>query len=134
MQRRRGRSLPSARRMLLILPVWILSALWLWLWWFAQAGTSQLGLYIPLTAALLYEYTIIPGALLYFMRCAALPMRRRAPKDKRVAVITPCVPAQESLDIIERQLKAMTAITYPHDSWILDEGDNKDIRKLARQY
>lgn len=126
--------LPSTQRALLVLPAWILSAVWMWTWWCAQAGTGQLTLYISLTAALFYEYTIIPGALLYFMLTAKLPMKRRAPNGKKVAVITPCVPAQESLDVIERQLKAMADITYPHDSWILDEGGNKDIHKLARKY
>lgn len=40
----------------------------------------------------------------------------------------------ESLDIVENQLRAMAAITYPHDSWILDEGNDPAIKKMAARY
>lgn len=129
-----GRKPPAARFALLVLPIWLATLAWFWGWWFMQIPHAHLVLFIPLTLALLYEYTVVPSALLYFTICARLPINRRSQKNQKVAVITLCVPSQESLDIIERQLRAMTAIRYPHDSWILDEGGDSAIRKLARKH
>ncbi len=128
------RRLPFVRRSLLILPLWLVSTLYFWLWWFSQASKSSLPLYIPITTALIYETTLIPGVLLYLTLRAKVPSKRRAQKDKKVAVITLCVPSSESIDIVEKQLRAMSNISYPHDSWILDEGNNKIIKALAKEY
>jgi hypothetical protein len=49
----------------------------------------------------------------------------------RVAMISPCVPASESLDVIQEQLGALAGVAYPHDSWILDEAGSPEVRALA---
>jgi cellulose synthase (UDP-forming) len=125
---------PSTRRALFIVPLWTLCTLWMWIWWLTPARVNFAPIYIPLTLALLYEFALLPTTFMYFVLRAKKPSRRIAPKDRKVAVITLCVPSTESLDIIERQLKAMSEITYPHDSWILDEGNSKDVKKLAKRY
>lgn len=126
--------MPSLRRALLILPVWIICVLWMWSWWLTADFMRFLPLYIPLTLALLYEFAVLPSIFLYFIIKAKRHTRRIAPKNKKVAVISLCVPSVESLDIVENQLRAMANITYPHDSWILDEGNSKAIKKLAKKY
>jgi len=131
---RGGRGSPSRWRALVVLPIWLLSVFWLWSWWLIQAPSSFLGLYIPLSLALIYETTVMPGALLYLTLRAKVPQKRRPQKNLKVAVITLCVPSQESMEIIEQQLKAMSEITYKHDSWILDEGNSKAIKALAKKY
>jgi cellulose synthase (UDP-forming) len=134
MLRRGGRMSPSTRRALLITPVWAFCTFWMWTWWINPVRVNYAPIYIPLTVALLYEFAILPTVFLYFVLRAKRPPRRIAPKGLKVAVITLCVPSKESLDIIERQLKAMAEIDYPHDSWILDEGNSKDVKRLAKQY
>jgi len=124
----------SKRRVLIILPFWLASNVWLWSWWFTPAHIVTTWLYAPLTAALLYEYALMPSFFLYSILRARNPINRRPIKYRKVALITPCVPAQESLEIIEKQLKAMAAVSYPHDSWILDEGNSKEVRRLARKH
>ena len=131
---RRGRLTPSLRRAFIILPFWIAATLWMWGWWLFFIDDRFLPLYIPLTLALMYEFVLLPSIFLYFVIKAKKPARRVAPKDKKVAVISLCVPSSESIDIVERQLKAMSEITYPHDSWILDEGNSKEIKALAKEY
>jgi cellulose synthase (UDP-forming) len=134
---RRGRRTPSShiRRALIVLPLWLVSSAFLWSWWLSSTRDATAYLYIPLTFALVYEYLVLPSAFLYFVTKAKKPpVRRRAQKDLKVAVITLCVPSQESISIVERQLKAMSKITYPHDSWILDEGNDKNIKILAKLY
>ncbi|HSX23963.1 MAG TPA: glycosyltransferase family 2 protein [Candidatus Saccharimonadales bacterium] len=134
MFKRGGRIASSTRRALIILPIWAASVVWLWSWWFSRTRAANLYLFIPLTLAIFYEYVVVPSAFLFFILKAKAPKKRRPLLGKKVAVVTPCVPAQESMEIIEKQLKAMSEITYLHDSWILDEGGNKTIKQLARQY
>lgn len=131
---RGGRKASSRRRALLILPVWAFSVIWMWTWWFQPSHPHVSYLFTILSAALLYEFTILPSVFLYFVLRARKPAKRIAPKGKKVAVISLCVPSSESLNIVENQLKAMSEITYPHDSWILDEGNDESIRKLAKKY
>jgi cellulose synthase (UDP-forming) len=129
------RLLSSKRRALFILPIWIAVSFWMWLWWLgAPHGHYFEWLYFALTGAMLYEFTVLPTALLYFVLRAKRPPRRRTLNNRKVAVITLCVPSHESIEIIKRQLQAIAAITYPHDSWVLDEGNNKIVKKLALQH
>lgn len=131
----RGGRLSSSRwRASIILPIWLLCTFWMWSWWLQPERINFAWLFIPLSLALLYEFAILPTTFLYFVLRAKIPQRRIAPNGKKVAVITLCVPSQESIDIIERQLKAMSEITYPHDSWILDEGNNREVKVLAKKY
>ena len=71
---------------------------------------------------------------MYFVVRAKTPGKRHAPRGKKVAVITLCVPSKESLKIIEAQLKSMSHISYPHVSWILDEDNSKQVKVLAKKY
>jgi cellulose synthase (UDP-forming) len=134
MFRRGGRAAPSLRRALFILPFWITSVLWMWSWWFTSDYKRFWPIFVPLSLALLYEFAILPSIFLYFVIRAKYPKRRMPLKDRKVAVISLCVPSSESLDIVERQLKAMSKIKYQHDSWILDEGNSEEIKGLARKY
>jgi cellulose synthase (UDP-forming) len=134
MLRRRGRSLPSLRRALLVSPFWFAGLIWMWSWWLAADHPRYMPLFIPLTLALFYEFALLPSIFLFFVIKARVPKRRLAQKHLKVAVISPCVPSSESLDIVERQLKAMVSIKYPHDSWVLDEGGRKEIKALAKKY
>ncbi len=126
--------LPSTRRALLILPIWLAATVWLWSWWLRASTILTPQLYFPLTIALLYQYMLIPSSYLFLILKAKYPKKRRPLLGKKVAVITPCVPSEESKEIIERQLQALAAINYPHDSWILDEGNSPDIKLLAKRY
>ncbi len=134
MFRRGGRTLPSTRRALIVLPIWIACLLWMWGWWINSDRIGYAPLFIPLTCAMLYEFALLPTVYLYFLFKIKFPAKRRAVKNAKVAVISLCVPSKESIDIVEQQLKAMSNITYPHDSWILDEGNSIAIQKLAKKY
>lgn len=55
-----------------------------------------------------------------------------APKPGwRVAAITTFTPPLESIEMLEQTLTAMVALEYPHDSWVLDEGDVPEVRALC---
>jgi cellulose synthase (UDP-forming) len=67
---------------------------------------------------------------------AALPSMRRPeppppPSGLRVAMITTFVPGHESLEMLEATVQAMRRVRYPHDIWVLDEGDDDAVRALC---
>lgn len=49
----------------------------------------------------------------------------------KVAFITTYVPSSEPLDMLETTLRAMLAADYPHETWVLDEGDDAGARALC---
>jgi cellulose synthase/poly-beta-1,6-N-acetylglucosamine synthase-like glycosyltransferase len=56
------------------------------------------------------------------------------PADKfRVAAITTCVPDVEPASFLRRTLEGLLALDYPHDTWVLDEGDDEQVRALCRE-
>ena len=54
--------------------------------------------------------------------------------NKKVAFVTTFVPASESTSLLHRILPAMTAVKYPHDTWLLDEGGSDEVRQICEQY
>ena len=68
--------------------------------------------------------------------CRRMDPHREPPRPApglRVAFITTFVPGSESLDMLRRTLASMMVADYPHDTWLLDEGDHPDVRVLCRQ-
>jgi cellulose synthase (UDP-forming) len=49
----------------------------------------------------------------------------------RVAFITTFVPGVEGMDLLKRTLPAMTLAEYPHDTWLLDEGNSQEASELC---
>src|SRR5262245_3812461 len=64
-------------------------------------------------------------------------MRRPTPVPAipgyKVAVVTTFVPDAESIEMLGQSLRAMRAMEYPHDTWVLDEGDSPDVAALCQQ-
>jgi cellulose synthase (UDP-forming) len=62
-------------------------------------------------------------------------MRRPTPMPPQagwnVAVATTFVPGAESLEMLEDTVKALVAMAYPHDTWVLDEGDDAQVKTLC---
>jgi cellulose synthase/poly-beta-1,6-N-acetylglucosamine synthase-like glycosyltransferase len=111
--------------------LWLVVTARFWWFWLQPEHRGQPALYIVTTLALVYLSTLLPTFFWLFVGRMRRPERRLAPPGLRVAVITLCVPSHESLDVIEGQLRALTAIRYPHDSWILDEGGDPRVERLA---
>jgi hypothetical protein len=59
-------------------------------------------------------------------------MRRPTPRPPQagwhVAVATTFVPGAESLEMLEDTVKALVAMAYPHDTWVLDEGNDGRVK------
>ena len=52
----------------------------------------------------------------------------------KVALITGFVPSKEPYYVLERTLKAMVDVDYKHDTWILDEGNDPEAKRICDLY
>jgi cellulose synthase (UDP-forming) len=112
--------------------LWVFVLVSFWSWWLAPARRGALGLYVPATVALAYLTTVLPSLFWLFVGRMRRPVHIAPAPGRRVAMITLCVPSHETFDVIARQLLALTLVSYPHDSWVLDEGADPEVEKLAR--
>ncbi|MCA1704890.1 MAG: glycosyltransferase, partial [Actinobacteria bacterium] len=101
-------------------------------YWFAEAGPSHPVLFALLTVPLL----LVLGA--YEVRWLTLPlMLRPLPMEPspgaKVGVATTFVPGLESIEMLEETLCALVSMQYPHETWVLDEGDSPEVKALCRR-
>ncbi len=59
------------------------------------------------------------------------PVPMAAAPGVRVAVVTTFVPHAEPPGMLAQSLQAMVAMDYPHDTWVLDEGDSPEVAALC---
>jgi cellulose synthase (UDP-forming) len=52
----------------------------------------------------------------------------------RVAFVTTIVPANESLNLLHKCLPAMVDADYEHDTWLLDEANNAEVKAICEEY
>jgi cellulose synthase (UDP-forming) len=131
----RGESaLSPGRRVLytLLWMLWIVVVVRFWLFWGDPEHRGATALYVPATLAFAYLMTGLPTIYWFYVGRMRRPVPVAAPEGLRVAMITLCVPSHESIDVIERQLRSLVAVRYPHDSWVLDEGGDPEVERLAR--
>jgi cellulose synthase (UDP-forming) len=111
--------------------LWAFVVVSFWAWWLAPAHRGALGLYLPATAALGYLTTVLPSLFWFFVARMRRPVHVAPGPGRRVALITLCVPSHETIEVIAQQLVALTEVSYPHDSWVLDEGGDGRVERLA---
>jgi cellulose synthase/poly-beta-1,6-N-acetylglucosamine synthase-like glycosyltransferase len=51
----------------------------------------------------------------------------------KVAVVTTFVPSAEPVEMLEQTVKALVRLDYPHDTWVLDEEDDEQVRALCQR-
>lgn len=109
-------------------------------WWFRLGHVPQnfsgawhaidFGLFVLLSYIVWHQ--ILMDLLLWAIsgKTTKTPALRPEP-GLRVAFVTTFVPSKEPLDMLERTLRAMLAADYPHDVWVLDEGNDPAARELC---
>lgn len=90
-----------------------------------------------------WQHRIVTALIAYLvtawlLRWSVLPMMRRpvppaALPAMRIAVVTTIVPSAESRHMLERTVRALVAMDGAHDTWVLDEEDDADVRALCEQ-
>lgn len=112
-------------------------------WWFAlshipvnfHGALHSIDILLFLLLSYVVWYQIVNEL---FAWSAASSMKHPRPltpeKGLKVAFLTAFVPGKEPYDILEKTLKAMVEAEYPHDTWLLDEGDDTEAKRLCRRY
>jgi cellulose synthase (UDP-forming) len=64
-------------------------------------------------------------------------MRRPAPTTPKsgwkVGVATTFVGEAEPTEMLEQTIRALVSMDYPHDTWVLDEGDNDEVKSICNR-
>jgi cellulose synthase/poly-beta-1,6-N-acetylglucosamine synthase-like glycosyltransferase/beta-mannanase len=86
----------------------------------------------------LLSFVVFIGPLLRISTWFALwhmkkPVPMSPPPGLRVAFLTCYVPGKEPLEMLENTLIAMRDVSYPHDTWVLDEGDSSEVKLLCQR-
>ena len=123
----------AARRLALVRVIVVLAAIsginyvtWRWLasvnweaWWIA----------VPLVLA--ETYSLI-DSLIFALGAWRLRERHDSPRLTRDVTVDVLIATyNEPLDLVMKTARAAKAITYPHETWILDDGDREELRLLA---
>jgi len=67
--------------------------------------------------------------LLLFMK---RPIPMSPGPNWKVAVVTTFVSQSEPISMLEETLKSLVSLDYPHDTWVLDESDDDEVKALCR--
>jgi len=86
--------------------------------------------YFLVTLALIY-YLTVWAARWIALRTMRRPQHLDLAPDLRVAVVTSFVPDLEPTEMLEQTVRHLVAIEYPHDTWVLDEGNDPSVRELC---
>ncbi len=102
-------------------------------YWFSLGDWS----YYPVSFSILTFILVVILAnnqfqwfLLIFMK---RPKLMRARSGLKVGVATTFVPGAEPHEMLEETVTALVALDYPHDTWVLDEGDDPEVKALCRR-
>lgn len=75
-------------------------------------------------------FRVVSWCLLPAMR---RPVHIPAPAGFKVGVVTTFVPGAESIDMLRHTVSGLVRMDYPHDTWVLDEGDSPEVRALCEE-
>ena len=74
---------------------------------------------------------VISQSRWWFLPFMAAPIAKPPAPGLRVGVATTFVAGAESIEMLEESVSAMIAMDYPHDTWVLDEEDSPEVRRLC---
>jgi hypothetical protein len=86
---------------------------------------------IPFVAILVTA--LVAQGTWFLLPLAKKPEPTAAGHGWRVAVVTTYSGRSESLKMLAGTLQALRRITYPHDTWLLDESDSEPVRLLCTE-
>src|SRR5688500_1458912 len=61
------------------------------------------------------------------------PVPITARPGHKMVVATTFVPGAEHFDILERTVRALVALDYPHETWVLDEENDTQVAALCAE-
>ncbi len=111
---------------------WAIGLIVFGVWWFQPAHISGLSGFIVSSVVIGYSL-LMPAYFFFFLGRIRKPREDLAlPPGYSVTFVTTFVPGSESIEVLERTVRAMRDQDgYSHDVWVLDEGDDPAARILC---
>jgi cellulose synthase/poly-beta-1,6-N-acetylglucosamine synthase-like glycosyltransferase len=109
---------------------------WIMIWflqhWFSLADwPTYPWIYATLTLLLAVVWVNYFGRWFLLLRMRK-PAPVAVPPGLRVAVVTTFVPEAEPVAMLAYTVRALVSLDYPHDTWVLDEGDDERVKALCQ--
>lgn len=101
--------------------------------WFSQNDWMTYPIIYSLLTIFLALILINYSGLWFLLLKMRKPEPVLPPTGLKVAVVTTFVPGAEPLVMLRETVKAMVAIEYPHDTWVLDEGDDAAVKAMCQE-
>jgi cellulose synthase (UDP-forming) len=101
-------------------------------WWFQKDHIGNPAFYILLSFIFWYGIGRLILIWINYLRIEK-PEQTTAPKGLSVAIFTTSSPG-EPLSMFEKTLEACSRITYPHTTYLLDDTQNPEFKKVAEKY
>jgi cellulose synthase/poly-beta-1,6-N-acetylglucosamine synthase-like glycosyltransferase len=109
-----------------------LFAVFLFLWhWFSVADWRVRPITSSLATTILVTVLLNNQGRWYLLPFMKKPRPMTARSGYKVAVVTTVVPSAEPMDMLYETVKAIVNLDYPHDTWVLDEEDDAEVRALC---
>ena len=116
----------------LLLSIWIVGLVAFGVWWFQASHISTVTGFV-ITSVVIGYSLLMPAYFFFFLSRIRKPREDLyLPPGYGVTFVTTFVPSSESIEVLERTVRAMRDQEgYPHDVWVLDEGDSPAARMLC---
>lgn len=111
-------------------------------WWFqaSHIAANTHGIFssnfilFALLSFVIWHGLIQRLAIWFIVGSMRKPKYIKPAKNKKVALLTCFVPGSEPYEMLEKTIQAMINVTYPHDTWVLDEGNDEYVKYLCKKY
>ena len=101
-------------------------------WWFRSEHVGNVALFLVLSLVFWYGMTRLVIIWVNYLKIGN-PEKIEAPQNLKVAIFTTSSPG-EPLSMFEKTLEACSKITYPHTTYLLDDTQDPEFRKVAEKY
>lgn len=101
-------------------------------WWFRPEHVGNVALFLVLSLVFWYGMTRLVIIWVNYLKIGN-PEKIEAPQNLKVAIFTTSSPG-EPLSMFEKTLEACSKITYPHTTYLLDDTQDPEFRKVAEKY
>ena len=99
--------------------------------WFSKNGWSNHPLLYGVISLMIIVTTINKLGRWFLLPLMKRPLPMEPHAGMKCAVITTFVGSAESVEMLTETVRAMIAMDYPHDTWILDEDDVDQVKELC---
>ncbi len=112
--------------------LWLIANLVFWSWWLRPSHIVTMPRFLVTTFVIGYALAM-PAYFIFFLGRMRRPNPALVlPAGSRVTFATTFVPGAEGIEVLERTVVAMRDQEgYPHDVWVLDEGNAPEVRALC---